>query len=120
MDISPDLAADLLKAHQLEEQRQLDPQANVSLIQLYERPISQLEPAENATVYVLIRYLLGSVYMDLLTGDRAGNLVQAIECYQQALRFWTPETAPLDYAMAQNNLGNAYRDLLNGPDCCRP
>jgi len=42
------------------------------------------------------------------------NLTQAIECYQQALRFWTPETAPLDYASTQNNLGNAYSLLPTG------
>ncbi len=41
-------------------------------------------------------------------GDRAANLQQAIACYEQALRFRTPEAASLDYAGTQNNLGNAY------------
>ena len=47
-------------------------------------------------------------------GDRAANLQQAIACYREALRFRTPETAPLDYATTQNNLGAAYANLPTG------
>ena len=47
---------------------------------------------------------LGSAYVKLPTGDRGANLAQAIACCQQALRFWAPETASLDYAMTQINL----------------
>jgi tetratricopeptide (TPR) repeat protein len=54
---------------------------------------------------------LGNAYLSLPTGDRADNLQRAIACYQEALRFYTPEAAPLDYAMTQNNLGNVYADL---------
>jgi len=50
----------------------------------------------------------------LPTGDRAANLARAIACYEAALRFYTPEAAPLDYAMTQNNLGEAYRNLPTG------
>ncbi|MGA9350900.1 MAG: tetratricopeptide repeat protein, partial [Anaerolineae bacterium] len=41
-------------------------------------------------------------------------LQKAIECYQEALRVYTPEAAPLGYAMTQNNLGTAYADLPTG------
>ncbi|MGC9396631.1 MAG: tetratricopeptide repeat protein, partial [Anaerolineae bacterium] len=34
--------------------------------------------------------------------------------YQQALRFRTPDAAPLQYATTQNNLGIAYSDLPTG------
>ena len=114
MGIPPDFAADIQRAKQLEEQRQHDPRAIFLLIQLYERIVGQLEPAEDPTLCAVIRYLLGSVYMDLPTGDRASNLAQAISCYQQALRFWTPEADPLHYAATQNNLGEAYSKLLTG------
>src|SRR5260221_39187 len=114
MGISPDLAADIRRAQQLEEQRQRDPRAAIPLIQLYERLVSQLEPAENPTVYALICSLLGHVYVDLPTGERAANLTQAIRCHQEALRFTTPEVAPLDYAKTQNSLGNAYNELPTG------
>ena len=57
---------------------------------------------------------LGNAYQSLPTGDRAANLEQAIACYREALRIYTPEAAPLDYAMTQNNLGTAYADLPTG------
>ena len=57
---------------------------------------------------------LGIAYRNLPTGDRAANLRQAIACYQEALRFYTPEAAPLQYASTQNNLGAAYQSLPTG------
>ena len=57
---------------------------------------------------------LGVAYRQLPVGDRAANLQQAIACYEQALRVFTPEAAPFDYATTQNNLGNAYADLPVG------
>ena len=60
---------------------------------------------------------LGLAYAALptvATGDRAANLQQAIACYREALRFLTPEAAPLAYAATQNNLGNAYLFLPTG------
>jgi len=48
--------------------------------------------------------------------DPRGALRRAIAAYQEALRFYTPKTAPLDYAMTQNNLGNAYADLAAHED----
>ena len=47
-------------------------------------------------------------------GNRAANLQKAIACFEQALRFFTPEAAPFDYAATQNNLGLAYADLPVG------
>ena len=42
------------------------------------------------------------------------NLQRAIGSFTEALRFFTAEAAPLDYAMTQNNLGLAYADLPAG------
>jgi tetratricopeptide (TPR) repeat protein len=61
-----------------------------------------------------MQIILGNAYSDLPTGDRAANLAKAIQCYTEALRVYTPEAAPLDYAMTQNNLGTAYADLPTG------
>ena len=41
-------------------------------------------------------------------GDRAANLRQAIACYEQALRFRTPEADPFDYPMFGVKLGSAH------------
>jgi len=57
---------------------------------------------------------LGNAYQGRIRGNRAENLARAIRCYEEALRFRTPETAPLDYATTQNNLGEAYRNLPTG------
>ncbi|MEO8396153.1 MAG: tetratricopeptide repeat protein [Chloroflexota bacterium] len=54
---------------------------------------------------------LGIVYRDHPFGVRADNLRRAVAAYQEALRFSTLESAPLDYATTQNNLGIAYRNL---------
>ena len=42
------------------------------------------------------------------------NLTRAIACFTEALRFLTADAAPLDYALAQSNLGAAYASLLTG------
>jgi tetratricopeptide (TPR) repeat protein len=41
----------------------------------------------------------------------ANYLKKGIECFNESLRLWTKERFPHDYAMTQNNLGNAYEDL---------
>ena len=43
--------------------------------------------------------------------EPVSNLRRAIEAYQAALVYYTPESAPLDYAMTQNNLAAAYQVL---------
>jgi hypothetical protein len=40
-------------------------------------------------------------------GDRADNLERAIACFEAALSVRTPESAPHDWAVTQNNLGVA-------------
>ena len=54
---------------------------------------------------------LGVIYQEHPFGGRAANLRRAVAAYEEALRFYTAEAAPLDYAMTQNNLGAAYADL---------
>ncbi|HYO59077.1 hypothetical protein, partial [Archangium sp.] len=46
---------------------------------------------------------------------RAQRLVQALEAYGEALRFRTPDTAPLDYAQTQNNRANLLGELASLP-----
>jgi tetratricopeptide (TPR) repeat protein len=72
------------------------------------------EAGSRGKEWALLQGWLGIAYADRIRGDRADNLARAIQCYQEALRFRTPEAAPLDYATTQNNLGNAYADLPTG------
>jgi tetratricopeptide (TPR) repeat protein len=49
-----------------------------------------------------------------MSGDT--NLRCAIACYEAALRVRTESDFPSDWAMTQNNLGLAFRDLGNLDD----
>ncbi|MDH7490718.1 MAG: hypothetical protein QHH80_14590, partial [Anaerolineae bacterium] len=48
--------------------------------------------------------------------DKAQNCSRAIQAYEQALRVYTLDRFPMDYAMTQNNLGTAYRTLAEIQD----
>ena len=47
-------------------------------------------------------------------GNRAANLAKAISCHEAALRVRTEADFPQDWAVTQNNLGNAWTDLPTG------
>jgi tetratricopeptide (TPR) repeat protein len=60
---------------------------------------------------------MGNAYCNLAgVEDNAANLRRAIAAYTEALRFYSPHTAPLAYATTQNNLGNAYCNLAGVED----
>ena len=46
--------------------------------------------------------------------DHQKNLEAAIACYEAALQVYTREEFPLERARVQNNLGDAYSELLSG------
>jgi tetratricopeptide (TPR) repeat protein len=50
----------------------------------------------------------------LPTGDRAANLQKASALYEAALRVSTEKDFPLNWAIIQANLGNAYAQLPTG------
>jgi CHAT domain-containing protein/tetratricopeptide (TPR) repeat protein len=60
------------------------------------------------------QFELGVHYYHLPTGDRGANLQRSIECFTEALRFFTAEAAPAGYATTQFYLGNAYAELPTG------
>ena len=64
--------------------------------------------------YAREQFDLGSQYFDLPTGDRGRNLQRSIECFTEALRFFTAETSPAGYAAIQKNLGLVYAELPTG------
>ena len=70
----------------------------------------QAAPAD----YAMTEHNLGAAYAGLPSGDRAANLARAIECFTEALRFFTAEAAPAGYAATEHNLGAAYAGLLSG------
>jgi tetratricopeptide (TPR) repeat protein len=114
VNIPPGFEADIDEVQRLEAQSRRHPHVIGGLIQIYERILGRLRPGDYPAFRAKIQNMLGMAYAKLPTGDRAANLTQAIACFHEALRFRTPETAPLDYAMTQNNLGSAYAKLPTG------
>jgi tetratricopeptide (TPR) repeat protein len=57
---------------------------------------------------------LGVELQEASLGDRTANLRRAIECHEAALRVYTEQNFPQDWAMTQNNLGGAWASLPTG------
>ena len=59
-----------------------------------------------------IQRTVGNIYWETAQyQDKKENCKKAIEAYKEALRVYTLDRFPMDYAMTQNNLGTAYRTL---------
>jgi len=69
-------------------------------------------PDDEARAHCLV--LLANRLCDVPQRDMRGPLQRAIEHYEAALRIYTEEAAPQDWATTQNNLGVAYSDLPTG------
>jgi tetratricopeptide (TPR) repeat protein len=55
---------------------------------------------------------LGNIYWTISNyKEKAENCKKAIKAYEEALKVYTLERFPMDYAMTQNNLGTAYSTL---------
>ncbi|HVO44280.1 MAG TPA: hypothetical protein VMT34_16750, partial [Aggregatilineales bacterium] len=82
----------------------------------FTRAAEALKETTNEWLRAAVQVSLGIVYQEHPFGDRRMNLHHAIAACTQALRFYTPRTAPLDYATTQDNLGSAYGDLAGVED----
>ncbi len=60
--------------------------------------------------WALTQMNLGNAYRDRIKGDKADNIEQAINAYQQALEVRTREAFPYDYAITLKNLGIVYQN----------
>jgi len=84
------------------------------LLTLMTRGLSAAKAVSDVKLIASSQINLGNVYADLPTGDRGVNLQRAIACYEAALRVYTEQDFPVEWARTQNNLGVAYRDLPTG------
>ncbi len=107
----PGFEKDIAETQRLAVQTRRDPHAIASLIQIYQGILGRLQPSEHLAFRAAIQNDLGVAYANLPMGDRAENLQRAIVCYQEALRFYTPESAPLEHARTHIGLGAAYGAL---------
>ncbi|WP_199245841.1 YbjN domain-containing protein [[Phormidium] sp. ETS-05] len=100
--------------YQVLDQRggQLDPQLP-QVAQTYLVMVSTSKPEMRDTAVGLIENLAIRL-QNYPRGRREINIRVAIALYQLVLAARPRETAPLDWAMTQNNLGSAYSDLPTG------
>jgi tetratricopeptide (TPR) repeat protein len=75
-----------------------------------------LQDREDAAAFMEIGNAWSEEYSPAYQRNPLEALRKAIAAYEEALRFWTPDIAPLDYAMTQNNLGSAYGRLSEYED----
>ena len=81
---------------------------------LAEEVLTHLEKEEDKAE---IFFITGYIYGELSNfKDRAANAEKAIKAYKEALKVYTIDKFPMDYAMTQNNLGNAYGTLAEVED----
>ncbi len=86
-------------------------------IDCYEKALRVYTEQDFPQDWAMTQNNLGNARADLpaaagaADGDRAENLRRAIECYEKALRVYTEEHFPQDWAMTQGNMALARRDL---------
>ncbi len=110
-DIPAEFEVEIRQLVELTGRAQRDPGLQRQRVALIKGMVGRLRPGQHPGFRAALLNDLGGAYANLPTGDRAADLAQAIACYREALRFYTPETAPFEYAGTQSNLGNAYLDL---------
>ena len=82
----------------------------------FEQIVEVLIVHPNSMLRAHAQNTLGVIYQRQPDGMRHHNLFRSITAFEEALKYFTPQAAPLDYAMTQNNLGNAYSDLAQLED----
>ncbi len=81
--------------------------ASPRLIPLYTRAIDSLDGSGLDETRAELWLALAMTYHELAQGGR-GALVEAVKCYQQAVRVFRRESHPELFALAHNNLALAY------------
>lgn len=90
-------------AHTLRESEGVSPR----IIPLYKRAIDALDGSGLDETRAELWLTLGMTYHELAQGGR-GALLEAVKCYQQAVRVFRRESHPELFALAHNNLALAY------------
>lgn len=84
--------------------------ANSSVANDYRQAIAALSNSPLASATASAQMNLGICYQELAQGSR-GALLEAVKCYQEALKFFSKESFPEEFAFLQNNLALAYLSI---------
>ncbi|TAF10072.1 MAG: tetratricopeptide repeat protein [Nostocales cyanobacterium] len=81
-------------------------------IEFYQLAIKLISPDSQSEIYARVQNNLATAYGDLARFSHpVENWQEAVNAYNEALRYRTEEIDPLKYAACQNNLGTAYWHL---------
>lgn len=105
---------DIRRVQELERIVSQDIRAAGNLLSLYEHILKKTSSKKEPLFYASIYKRMGVLYRSLPYGEQQANLFMAMNCLQEALRFYTPKTAPWHYADTQKSLGNVYGDVVVG------
>jgi tetratricopeptide (TPR) repeat protein len=97
----------------LSNQAQLDESLLEALPLVFAAFTADKLPEERENIAQLF-LTFGNLIQQFPLGDRRLNLELAITAYQLALQVYTRQAFPEQWAMMQNNLGNAYGDRICG------
>jgi tetratricopeptide (TPR) repeat protein len=84
--------------------------ASANVVQTYKTALDSLKKSELESNKASLNMNLGICYQEISSGNR-GALLEAVKCYQEALKFFTREQFPEEFAFAQNNLALAYLSI---------
>lgn len=102
--VSPLLAGQLLS--DLGQARQQRVGGDAGTIQIYREALRMLQ-STNSPIRAQVALQLGLLYHEQARGQRPA-LLEAVKCYQEALRFYSRSNQPEIYAQIQSNLALAY------------
>jgi tetratricopeptide (TPR) repeat protein len=76
------------------------------------KALEYFNPSNNVLEYIQANIKLAQAYRSLSqVRDKEAYLKKAIETLEEVLRYATLDFSPVDYATANNNLGNTLSDL---------
>lgn len=84
--------------------------ANANVVQTYKTALESLKKSELESNKASLNMNLGICYQEM-SGRNRGALLEAVKCYQEALKFFSREQFPEEFAFAQNNLALAYLSI---------
>ena len=84
--------------------------ANANALMYYKRALDHLKDSELEFEKASTNLNLGICFQELSNGQR-GAILEAVKCYQNALKFYKAEEFPQEFALAQNNLALGYLSM---------
>jgi len=104
----------LARLEKLSADAEHDPSLYQQLIESIQTVLKEPEVSADPQVWAVLYHELGTAYANLPSGSQTANLRISIGCYERSLSVYTPEEAPLEYAITCIDLGNACADLPVG------